>query len=109
MGYEFSYTYNHIIMLIHQTYMEVGHWQVGWLPLDYLSDAELLLDGWMLDHAGLDQGDEVVGAPVHLHSTVQYSTVHPILDTAHTNPALPPTCSAAGKLSITGMEIRGIK
>ena len=75
MGYEFSYTYNHIIMLIHQTYMEVGHGQVGWLPLDYLSDAELLLDGWMLDHAGLDQGDEVVGAPVHLHSTVQYSTV----------------------------------
>ena len=61
-------------MLIHQTYMEVGHGQVGWLPLDYLSDAELLLDGWMLDHAGLDQGDEVVGAPVHLHSTVQYST-----------------------------------
>ena len=54
--------------------MEVGHRQVGWLPLDYLSDAELLLDGWMLDHAGLDQGDEVVGAPVHLHST-QYSTV----------------------------------
>ena len=74
MGYEFSYTYNHIIMLIHQTYMEVGHGQVGWLPLDYLSDAELLLDGWMLDHAGLDQGDEVVGAPVHLYSTVQYST-----------------------------------
>ena len=89
--------------------MEVGHGQVGWLPLDYLSDAELLLDGWMLDHAGLDQGDEVVGAPVHLHSTVQYNTVHLTLDTAHTTPALPPTCSAAGKLSITGMEIRGIK
>ena len=66
-------TINHIITLIHQTYMEVGHWQVGWLPLDYLSDAELLLDGWMLDHAGLDQGDEVVGAPVHLHSTVYYT------------------------------------
>ena len=84
--------------------MEVGHGQVGWLPLDYLSDAELLLDGWMLDHAGLDQGDEVVGAPVHLHSTLHYSTVQ---CTRHLD--TPPTCSAAGKLSMTGMEIRGIK
>ena len=88
--------------------MEVGHGQVGWLPLDHLSDAELLFDDWMLDHTGLDQGDEVVGAPVHLSSAVQYTTLqystpaHSILDTT-------PTCSAAGKLSITGMEIRGIK
>ena len=84
--------------------MEVGHGQVGWLPLDHLSDAELLFDDWMLDHTGLDQGDEVVGAPVHLRSAVQYSTVQyrTLLTTT-------PTCSAAGKLSITGMEIRGIK
>ena len=79
------------------------HWIISPMPSFFLMAGCLTTRDWTREMKLL----------VHQYTcTVQYSTVHPTLDTAHTqhyNPALPPTCSAAGKLSMTGMEIRGIK
>ena len=79
------------------------HWIISPMPSFFLMAGCLTTRDWTREMKLL-----VHQYTCTVHST-QYSTVHPTLDTAHTNPALPPTCSAAGKLSITGMEIRGIK